>query len=701
MTEVESLTVLLVEDEPGDRWLFSEVLRSRGHRVVACEDAESAWERFPGDPAPLLLLDLALPGMGGLELCRKIRATPEGASTVIVVVTGRDDPTVLEEVLAAGADDYLTKPVDVGTLNVRLAVAERNVQVQSERRRARLELAEKSRELEALFQNLDQVFFSVDLGERRLIQVSPASSSMLGYSPSELQEDEGLWKRLLFPPDLEAQQDALARLGPEKSLVHQYPVTRADGEERWIEAHLKAKTPTEESEGRVDGVLYDVTDRRRAQELLAARNRELATLFRISEVTLTAPNAEQAYGEILQEVVEAVGYPMALVELYDEAREVLTVVSARGLDLPEDEEVTVPLHDSLSGLAVRTGRPVLETEAHRREEHGAKILRDQGVRTILAFPMVVGTDVVGTLTLAHPESMEADDRTVRLATSMANTIASFTERIATQEALQESEQQYRRLAQQLQRANEELESFAYSVSHDLRAPLRTMQGFAHALLQNYGAQLPAEARDYAQRIIRSGERSEELISDLLSYSRLSFEEIELQPVDLGPVVDAAAEQLAGDLQARDAELKVDGPLPTVAGHQATLIQVLGNLFSNAVKFVPEDRTPVIEVRAEKRDGMVRLWVEDNGIGVPADKRDRIFRVFERLVEEGEPRPGTGIGLAVVRRGMERLGGQVGVEPRQPHGSAFWLDLPLVPVPGWRPWRNRRSEGAPEDEGSTG
>jgi signal transduction histidine kinase len=243
------------------------------------------------------------------------------------------------------------------------------------------------------------------------------------------------------------------------------------------------------------------------------------------------------------------------------------------------------------------------------------------------------------------------------------------------------------LASQLQQANQELESFAYSVSHDLRAPLRTMQGFAHALLQNHGDGLDPEARDYARRIIASGQQSERLISDLLSYSRLSFEKLEMKPVELASVVDAAREQVQADLNESQAHVEVHGPLHVVMGNHTALVQVVANLLSNAVKFVPPERKPEVTVRAEEREEHIRLWVEDNGIGIPEGQEDRIFRVFERLAEGGA-HPGTGIGLAIVRRAMQRIGGECGVARLAGGGSAFWIEAKRDRRHLWRPWTRR-------------
>jgi signal transduction histidine kinase len=231
----------------------------------------------------------------------------------------------------------------------------------------------------------------------------------------------------------------------------------------------------------------------------------------------------------------------------------------------------------------------------------------------------------------------------------------------------------------LERSNRELQGFAYSVAHDLRAPLRGMQGFSEALREDYGKVLDETGRNYTLRIEAAAKRMDELIRDLLDYSRLARAELLLAPVEFHQVVAAAKQQVARILQESGATLNVSADLPTVQGHFGTLVQVLANLLGNSAKFVTPGVKPVVTIRSERRGEVVRILVEDNGIGVPPQFHERIFHVFARL-HGPEEFPGTGIGLAVVRKGIERLGGRVGVESAAGNGACFWFELPAAADP---------------------
>jgi signal transduction histidine kinase/ribosome recycling factor len=228
----------------------------------------------------------------------------------------------------------------------------------------------------------------------------------------------------------------------------------------------------------------------------------------------------------------------------------------------------------------------------------------------------------------------------------------------------------------LTEVNRELEAFSYSISHDLRAPLRSMSGFAQALLDQQRERLDAEGLDYARRISRSAQYMDRLLQDLLSYSRLTRVDISLDVVDLDQVTQQVLSVLEPEIHKHNGNVHVRSPLGTALAHEATLKQILTNLIDNAIKFAAPDRSLDLRIFSSAKPGFIRVWVEDNGIGIAREYYDKIFGLFQRL-HTAEKYPGTGVGLAVVRKGAERMGGNSGLESQPGQGSRFWFELPTA------------------------
>jgi signal transduction histidine kinase len=263
----------------------------------------------------------------------------------------------------------------------------------------------------------------------------------------------------------------------------------------------------------------------------------------------------------------------------------------------------------------------------------------------------------------------------------------ITEDKRTERALAETREMLRQHAETLERRVRErtaelqetirsLDSFCYSIAHDLRAPLRAMSGFSTELIEQYGPQLDDTGKEYIGRIRASAGRMDRLICDLLELGRLGTVELPAEPVQLEELVTRALAPLEEELKAKRAEVRCKKPLLPIRGSSVMLEQVLTNIFGNAVKFVARNQTPQIDVWCEARGAMVRVCIQDNGIGMKPEHLKKLFQPFSRLVN-GADYPGTGIGLAIVRKGIERMGGCVGVDSQPGKGSCFWIELPAA------------------------
>ena len=279
----------------------------------------------------------------------------------------------------------------------------------------------------------------------------------------------------------------------------------------------------------------------------------------------------------------------------------------------------------------------------------------------------------------------------------------------TEDALRESEHRLieanqdleRRVAERtasLEETINDLEDFSHSITHDLRAPLRAIRSFAEILRSECGECGRAGAQEHIHRIVTAASRMDKLIQDVLQYSRMARTQMRLVPVDVERLLHGIIETYP-TFQPPQVEIRIQGPLPGVMGNEAALTQCFSNLLGNAIKFVapgtrPEVRiwgepagSPQAKVRkpnnsrslkaegdqpwaASCASGFVRLWFADNGVGIPREAQERIFRMFQRLDRSYE---GTGVGLTVVRKAIEKMGGRVGLESEPGKGSRFWLE----------------------------
>lgn len=328
----------------------------------------------------------------------------------------------------------------------------------------------------------------------------------------------------------------------------------------------------------------------------------------------------------------------------------------------------------LANLAVQERRPQAVPDLRLRPDITVPSSDEIPFRSLLAAPLWLGGEPAGALEFYARQPHEWTREHVQIAEwaaaqcSLILEARRLHERLAAANA--DLERQVGARTRELEALVNDLEHFSYTITHDLRAPLRAMQGYSAILQEEHAAALDAIGRDYLHRIATAASRMDQLITDALSYSRAVRQSLPLVPVDPTKLLRGMIESYPM-FQPPQSRVEIQGNLPAVMANEAGLTQCFSNLLGNAVKFVAPGTVPVIRVRADRRDGAVRLWVEDNGIGIEPAMQPRLFNMFQRLHREYE---GTGIGLALVRKVTERMGGRVGVESEAGRGSRFWLEL---------------------------
>lgn len=555
----------------------------------------------------------------------------------------------------------------------------------AERKRAEEDLRREAHLRTTLIEASPAFIVAID-AEGKTVMMNESMLVALGYH-----HDEAIGTDYLATFVPEADRELLSRVfhrlvDLKAPALNRNRVVAKDGRELLVEWHGRPVLDDRDEIEFFFGVGIDLTRRKEAEQALEQLADRLSTLRDIDQSILAAQSPEAIAAAALDRLQDVVPCWRCSVVEFDHDRDRATILAARaGAETTLGRGEHFPIADFGDVAPLRRGE--LRASPDLADLDGPSpvdaVLRDEGLRAYVNLPMVSEGELVGSLDLGSDQPGAFDPEQLDIAREVADVLAiSIRQARLHEQARRHAAELEARVAErtaELREVNAELETFAFSVSHDLRAPLRAMEGFGEALLEDYGDRLDGEGRDYAESIADAARRMDLLIQDLLAYSRVRRSEMPLGVTRLELAVEEAQMQIGAAAEAARAEIRLEPPLPAVRGHHATLVQAVANLLGNAIKFVAPGTRPKIRVRAETREDRVRLWVEDNGIGIAAEHHGRVFTVFERL-HSPDHYPGTGIGLAIVRRGIERMGGEVGVESAEGQGSRFWIDLPQADDP---------------------
>jgi light-regulated signal transduction histidine kinase (bacteriophytochrome) len=350
---------------------------------------------------------------------------------------------------------------------------------------------------------------------------------------------------------------------------------------------------------------------------------------------------------------------------------------------PRDYRLT--LGQSIVGWVGQYGKTLLSN--HVDVEPRYQNLYPGAIPTMseLSVPIGVGGEVIGVLDVQSPQLDAFDEDDVILLETLADQIATAIESARLYEETRDRAERLAIANRMAQAANKELESFSYSVSHDLRAPLRHIDGFVRLVLEREKERLDETSLRYLDNVIESSGRMSQLIDDLLKFSRTGRAELEARRVDLDQLVREAQQELVSQVEGRQIAWEI-GPLPIVEGDPGLLRQVWVNLLSNAIKYTgpcPEARIEIGAIEGDAGnvgDGReVTLFVRDNGVGFDPQYTHKLFGVFQRLHSESQFE-GTGIGLATAQRVVHRHGGRMWAEGEPGHGATFYFVLRTAKQP---------------------
>ncbi|MFZ5917281.1 MAG: ATP-binding protein [Chloroflexota bacterium] len=419
-------------------------------------------------------------------------------------------------------------------------------------------------------------------------------------------------------------------------------------------------------------------EQRRAEETLRQNARELAVRNRIIQVFLTVPD-EEMYTQVLTLILEALESQYGVFGFLDEAGNLVVPTMTRTVwdqcQVP-DKQFVFPREtwgDGSWPTAIRKKRTICLNERSTRTPQGhIEISRH------ISLPVMHQGGVVGLIQVANKESdYTAEDVALleTLGAVIAPVLDARLKRERQEAARQRAEESLARRTQELERSNRELEQFAYVASHDLQEPLRMVSSYTQLIARRYRGQLDADADEFIAFAVDGANRMQQLIQDLLSYSRVNTRGQPFAATDCHTVLGQVRVNLSAAI-AESGALVTNDELPVVMADQGQVVQLFQNLIGNAIKFHKPGEPPRVHVSAQKTSEVWTFSVRDNGIGIEPQYHERIFVIFQRL-HAREEYPGTGIGLAICKRIVERHGGRMWVESELGEGATFYFTLPAV------------------------
>jgi PAS domain S-box-containing protein len=644
--DILKASILIVDDQQADVSLLEHALRAAGYVAIASTmNPQEVCELHRKNRYDLILLDLRMPDLDGFQVMEGLKAIETEGYLSVLVFTAH--PTHKLRALKAGAKDFVSKPFDLAEvllrvhnlLEVRLLHLESSLRTeQAEKRTEQVEArgAEMIRASDLnyrrLFETAKDGIMILDAETGRIGDVNPFLTELLGFSHNEI-VGKIVWELSPFK-DIELNQVMLLRLQKDPYVRYENMLleTRVG---RKISVEFVSNLYQAEEGDMIQCNLRDITERKQVEEVrdrLAAivDSSDDAIISKTRDGTISAWNrgAEKVFG---YSAAEMVGKPILVLlppECIDEESDILAR-SSRGESIDQLETVRIRKDGTKINVSV-TISPI-------RDGNGA----------------IVGTSKVARdITLKKAHELEI----LSLNEDLEDRIVKRTEQLAA--------------------ANHELEAFSYSVSHDLRAPLRHIAGFSRILVNRFGPVMAVDAREYLQLIEDAVHRMGLLVEGLLSLAKLGQQSLKLCGTELNAIVDDVISILEPECKGREVEWRI-AKLPALDCDPILMAQVFQNLLGNALKYSRNKAYAVIEVDSIQQPGKPPvIFVRDNGAGFNRKYADSLFGVFQRFHTDSEFE-GTGVGLATVHRIIQKHGGTIWAESEPDHGATFYFALQMT------------------------
>jgi PAS domain S-box-containing protein len=613
-SEKSPTTILLIDDKVANLVALQNLLDTPDRSFLQATSGSEALKLAFNRNIDLIILDVQMPIMDGFEVAKYLRSNTKTKDIPIMFASAeKKEYHSMMKGFEEGAIDYLFKPLDPEITRAKVSVL---LKIQLQKK----ELIEKNLALsrsQLLINNSADIIGMIDRPSLKLVEINNAFTSILGFS-----KDEALGVQLAFFLDEDA-RSLLRELNDDKKerLSFETKVYTKDRHVKWLHWNVVVKGNRWYFNARD---ITEVKEVERIRMYLATVVKQSSDAIYIHDnegrIISWNDGAEKMYGYRESEALKMKVWNIIPPYLMPETQDVIDKV--------------------LAGEKIE----VLETK--RVSRHGKLV------------------DVL------FSASCIADARTSQR--SIAITERDVTQQKIANEQIKQLNADLRQNNLQLNETNKELESFSYSVSHDLRAPLRAMNGYARILDEDYLDKLDDEGKTVLTKLRNNVRKMNQLIDDLLAFSKLGQKELRKSMTEMDPLVQEVLSEINHSTK-HGAHISV-APLPVVFGDRALMFQVWHNLISNGIKYSSKKDTPQIQIGCTSSDDQNVFYVEDNGAGFDYKFADRLFGTFQRLHSTAEFE-GTGIGLAIVKRIVSKHGGNIWAESVVGQGAKFYFSLP--------------------------
>ncbi len=691
--QLQDARILIVDDEPTNVRLLERMLQRAGYRnVESTTDPEQSLVYFHRKPADLVLLDMIMPGMDGIQVLKRLlELTPPGDYLAVIIITALTDRETRLRALEAGAKDFLTKPFDRAEVlyRIRNLLETRLLHKRlTEQLKVHMETEGRLRDSEERFElateAADEGVWDWNLRTGQ-VYVSPRWKALLGYTDKELPSTLDAWTSRVHPEDLSEAMAGLEAYMDGKLATYDKTirVRHHDGHYRWIKNRWMAVRDNSGVAVRIVGTASDITAHKRAEEKLtyALERDSLAKrllALALKEASLSAVLSD-AMDMVMLTSLAATKQQGAIFLLNEETGE-LEMTAQHNLDTSLFATCrTVPKGHCLCGRVAASGEPLFVNHVDDRHDVRFEGMQDHGH---YCLPIRSGQQILGVFTVYVSAGHVKTDDEMDLLITVGNTLGTIVERKAMERQVQDAMAQANAAREAAEAATQAKSEFLANMSHEIRTPLTAIIGFAEATLE--GGQTEAEHDEAIHAIKDNGKHLRTLIDDILDLSKIEANRLEIETMDMDLPVLMTELTPSILTQARSKGLgfhvHYTAPLPrTIRTDPTRLKQILYNLCNNAVKFTEKGEVRMI-VSCQPEAQQLVFTIQDSGIGMNREQLQRVFDPFVQADTSTTRRfGGTGLGLSISRRLAWRLGGDIQVDSEPGIGSSFVVSLDSGPI----------------------